>query len=219
MGVDSVLNRQARVGAVIDSTTVAHNFAWMRPNDLVYSYVVNNWLLGNDPPAFDVLAWNDDATNLSATFSRDTNAMLASGAAIEPGRLTALGTPIHLSRVTGDNFLVAGLTDHITTWRPCYQTSQLLGGDSDVVIVNSGHIQSFVNPVGTSRYRYWAGPAGGPDPDAWLAGAQEHQGSWWPRWSEWLLARSGESKPTPTRLGNAAHPAREAAPGRYVHEK
>src|SRR6266851_4208965 len=161
---DAVLAREARKGTVIDSKTVTHNFAWMRPNDLVYSYVVNDWLLGNDAPAFDVLAWNDDATNLSATFSLESNALLAGGKVVEPGGVSFLGTPIDLSKVTSDAFLVAGLRDHITTWRPCYMTSQLLGGDTEVVIVNSGHIQSFVNPVGRSEYKYWWGLAGGPGP-------------------------------------------------------
>jgi len=120
---DAVLAREARKGTVIDSKTVTHNFAWMRPNDLVYSYVVNDWLLGNDAPAFDVLAWNDDATNLSATFSLESNALLAGGKVVEPGGVSFLGTPIDLSKVTSDAFLVAGLRDHITTWRPCYMTS------------------------------------------------------------------------------------------------
>jgi polyhydroxyalkanoate synthase len=199
-GMGGQLNKLAQTGAVIDAKDVAHNFAWMRPKDLVFSYVVNNWLLGNDPPAFDVLAWNDDATNMSAAFSRDSNAMLASGKIVEPGRLTLLGTPIDLSQVKADNFIVAGERDHITTWRPCYMTSQLLGGRSDVVVVDSGHIQSFVNPIGASRYKYRAGPAGGPDPDAWLAHAEEHTGSWWPRWADWLLARpeANDQRPPPS---------------------
>jgi polyhydroxyalkanoate synthase len=216
---DAVLAREAGKGTVIDSKTVAHNFAWMRPNDLVYSYVVNDWLLGNEAPAFDVLAWNDDATNLSATFSLESNALLAGGKIVEPGGVSFLGTPIDLSKVTSDAFLVAGLRDHITTWRPCYMTSQLLGGDTEVAIVNSGHIQSFVNPVGTSQYKYWQGPAGGPDPDAWLAQAEVHDGSWWPQWAEWLVPRSGQDKPAPDRLGSDRHRPIEPAPGSYVHEK
>ena len=133
--------------------------------------------------------------------------------------MTLLGTPIDLSQVKADSFLVAGERDHITTWRPCYMTSQLLGGHSEFVLVNSGHIQSFVNPVGKSRYQYWAAPASGPDPDAWRKQAEQHTGSWWPRWADWLLPRSGAEKPAPTTLGSTKHPVREPAPGRYVHEK
>ena len=213
-----MLAREARKGTVIDSKTVAHSFAWMRPNDLVYSYVVNDWLLGNDALAFDVLAWNDDAANLSAALALDSNVLLTSGKITEPAGVSFLGTPIDLSKVTSDAFLVAGLRDHITAWRSCYMTSQLLGGDTQVAVVNSGHIQSFVNPVGKSRYEYWWGPAGGADPDAWLAQAEVRDGSWWPLWAEWLLSRSGKEKPSPPGLGSHRHPPCDPAPGRYVHE-
>jgi len=215
----SLLAWEARQGTVIDSKTVAHSFAWMRPNDLVYSYVVNDWLLGNDAPAFDVLAWNDDATNLSSALALDSNELLTSGKITEPSGVSFLGTPIDLSKVTSDAFLVAGLRDHITAWRACYMTSQLLGGDAQVVVVNSGHIQTFVNPVATSRYAYWWGPAGGADPDAWLAEAKVHEGSWWALWAEWLLSRSGEEKPSSPELGSHRYPSCDPAPGRYVHEK
>jgi polyhydroxyalkanoate synthase subunit PhaC len=215
----SVLAREASKGTVIDSKTLAHSFAWMRPNDLVYSYVVNDWLLGNDAPAFDVLAWNDDAANLSAALALDSNVLLTSGKVTEPNGVSFLGTPIDLSKVTSDVFLVAGLRDHITAWRACYMTSQLLGGDTQVAIVDSGHIQSFVNPVGKSRYQYWWGTASEADPDAWLAQAEVRDGSWWPLWADWLLSRSGEEKPSPSGLGSDRYPACEPAPGRYVHEK
>jgi polyhydroxyalkanoate synthase len=213
-----VLERQAQKAAVIDSGSVARNFAWMRPNDLVFSYLVNDWLMGDDPPAFDVLAWNNDASNVSARFIHESMAMLASGQVLEPGTFSILGTPIDLHKVVSDNFIVAGLTDHITTWRPCYRTSQLLGGSSEVVIVDSGHIQSFVCPIGKAKTTYWSGPASTADADEWLAQADEHAGSWWPKWGQWLSERSGGDKQAPEMLGNAAHPPIEPAPGRYVHE-
>jgi polyhydroxyalkanoate synthase subunit PhaC len=218
-GVATTLSRDAARAAVIDAKTVAHNFAWMRPKDLVYNYVIHDWLLGEDPPAFDVLAWNDDATNMSATFSRDSNGLLASGKLVEPGGVTLLGTPIDMSLVKSDGFFVAGQRDHITTWRPCYMTSQLLGGDKHVVIVNSGHIQTFVNPPGQSRYKYWIAPASSAHPDAWLKQAEQHDGSWWPAWLEWLLPKSGTEKAAPASLGSTSHPPQEPAPGTYVHEK
>jgi polyhydroxyalkanoate synthase len=217
--VHAVLRKAADEGKVLRGMTLRHNFAWMRPNDLVFSYVVNNWLLGNDPPAFDVMAWNDDSTNLAGRFEWDSVGLLAEGKLAEPGGVTVLGTPIDLSKITCDNFMVAGLADHITTWQPCYRSSQLLGGPAEVVIVDSGHIQSFVNPAGTSRYSYWAGPADGPDADAWLAARDKQKGSWWPHWAGWLLPRSGEERPAPAALGGPRYPALEPAPGRYVHEK
>ncbi|MDN5795523.1 MAG: alpha/beta fold hydrolase [Intrasporangium sp.] len=218
-GVEGELSKAASDAKVYKAKQVAHNFAWMRPKDLVFNYVIHDWLLGEEAPSFDVLAWNDDATNLSAKFSRDTNGLLANHMVAEPGGMTLLGTPIDLSKVTSDGFVVAGQRDHITTWRPCYMTSQLLGGDKQVVIVNSGHIQTFVNAPGSSRYKYRIAPAGGPDPDAWLAQAQEHQGSWWPDWIDWLEPRSGTQKPAPASLGNKKYPPQEPAPGTYVHEK
>ena len=218
-GVREVVGKDAAEGKIYGSRAVARNFAWMRPNDLVFRYVVNGWLLGNDPPSFDLLAWNDDATRITAAFERDSLDVLATDKATRPGEVTVLGTPIDLSRVDIDSFHVAGQKDHITTWRPCYLTSQLLGGNSEMVLTDSGHIQSFVNPPDESRYHYWTASAIDAEPDTWLAKATRNDGSWWPRWIEWLLARSGSETPSPSDLGNDLYPPGDAAPGRYVHEK
>ena len=214
-----LLSKQAEKGTIIKGKTVAHNFALMRPQDLVFNYVVNNWLLGEDPPAFDVLAWNDDATNMSTTFGNDVSELLADGKLTEPGGASVLGTTLDLSQVKNDSYFVIGERDHITTWRPCYLSSQIIGGENQVVVVDSGHIQSFVNAPGSSRYTYRSGPANTPDPDAWHAQAEENKGSWWPAWAEWLLARSGDEKKAPATLGNKVYPAQEPAPGIYVYEK
>jgi polyhydroxyalkanoate synthase len=203
---------------VIAGSTLKTTFAWLRPNDLVFNYAVSGWLLGEEPPAFDVLAWNDDATALPARFSADTTRMAMSGSAAVPGGITSLGTPIDLTKVTCDSFHVAGSTDHITPWRTCYNLTQLLGGDKEVAIVKSGHIQSFVNPAKTAKYGYWEAPAGGPDPDAWQATAEWHGGSWWPHWLTWILARSGEEKKARAGLGNRKYPPLGPAPGTYALE-
>ncbi|MFC7446850.1 PHA/PHB synthase family protein [Rhodococcus daqingensis] len=218
-GVDTALTRSADRSTVIDAKTIAHNFNWMRPKDLVYGYAINNWLLGEAPSAYDLLAWNDDAANISAAYVRDSTALMASGDLVTPGGTTLLGTQIDLSAVESDNFIVAAQTDHITTWRPCYMTSQLLGGDSEMVVVNKGHIQTIVSPIEKSRQKYWAGPPTGPDPDQWREQAGQHSGSWWPHWAEWLIPRSGAEQVAPDRLGSIKYPARESAPGQYVHEK
>jgi polyhydroxyalkanoate synthase len=218
-GVNSELNKLADRREVIDAKKVSNHFAWLRPSDLVFGHVINNWLLGEEPSAYDLLAWNDDAANLTAKFVADATALMSSGALAEPGAVTLLGTEIDLSQVKVDNFLVAAHTDHITTWRPCYMTSQLLGGDSQMVIVNKGHIQTIVSPVAKSRQKYWAGPADAQDPDEWIQQAEQKAGSWWPQWIEWLTRRSGEEKAAPERLGSLKYPAREPAPGRYVLEK
>jgi polyhydroxyalkanoate synthase subunit PhaC len=133
------LAKDAEQGKVYDRKDVARTFAWMRPNDLVFNYVVNNWLLGKDPPAFDILAWTDDSTNLSARFDRDMLDLFAHNRAASPGGMEVLGSPIDLGKVTCDSYVVAGKTDHITPWRPCYMTSQLMGGPSEVVITSAGH--------------------------------------------------------------------------------
>jgi polyhydroxyalkanoate synthase len=216
--VRRTLNKDASAKRIYKNKDLALNFAWMRPNDLIFNYVVNNWLMGENPPAFDILAWNADSSNLSAALDRDFVELYANNAAATPGGVTVLGTPIDLSKVECDAYIVAGGTDHITPWKPCYLTSQLLGGSNEVVVTSTGHIQTIVNPPGKARAGYRAGPAGGRDADAWLAGAERHDGSWWTHWAQWLTARSGEQLPAREELGSHDHPAGDPAPGRYVLE-
>jgi polyhydroxyalkanoate synthase subunit PhaC len=203
---------------VYGSEQIARAFAWMRPKDLVFNYVVNNWLLGEDPPAFDILAWNNDGARLPARFYADMLELYAHNRAATPGAVEVLGTPIDLGRVECDNFVVAGMTDHITPWMPGYMTSQLLGGRSEVIVTSTGHIQTMVNPPGKPRARYFAGPEPGPDPQEWMAQAPVHEGSWWPRYADWLVERSGEERDAPSRLGSRRHRPIAPAPGSYVLE-
>ena len=196
---------------------MAQNFAWMRPNDLIFNYVVNNWLMGEDPPAFDILAWNSDSTALSARFDADMLDIYADNVLAEPGRATSLGTPVDLSKVGCDVFVVAGMTDHITPWKPCFLSTALFSGASEVVITSTGHIQTIVNPPGKARARYFAGPAvPGQTPEQWLETVERHSDSWWPRYADWLRARSGDEREAPTALGAPAYPVLEPAPGSDV---
>jgi polyhydroxyalkanoate synthase len=212
----SRIRRDADRGRIYDRRQLSSNFAWMRPNDLVFNYVVNNWLMGNDPPAFDILAWNNDGTNLTARFDAEMLGIYASNAAAQPGGVTVLDTPVDLRAVHCDTCVIAGETDHITPWMPCYMTSQLIDGPSEIMITSTGHIQTIVNPPGKPRARYWSGPAAGPDPLAWKRGAREVEGSWWPEYAEWLIARSGDERKAPARLGSRTHRPSDPAPGRYV---
>jgi polyhydroxyalkanoate synthase len=212
------LAKDAAEGKVYDSASLSKNFAWMRPNDLVFNYVVNNWMMGEKPPSFDILAWNADATNLSATFDRDLLGLYGENLAAQPGALTVLGTPIDLSKVDRDAFIVCGKTDHITPWAPCYMTSQLLGGDCEMVVTSTGHIQTIVNPPGKARAAYWTGAPTESDPERWLANAEPVEGSWWPKWAEWITAHSGKQVAAPRKLGSRKHAATDPAPGRYVME-
>jgi polyhydroxyalkanoate synthase subunit PhaC len=213
----AMLRQAADEGRVFPGKSVRTSFAWLRPNDLVFSYLVNGWLLGQDPPSFDVLAWNDDATAVTAKFALESTELLVDAMA---GRrpVTVLGTPIDLAKVDCDSFHIAGYTDHITPWRAAYTSTQVLGGDKQLAVVKSGHIQSFVNPAAKSRYDYWEGPPAADDPDQWLAAATEHHGSWWPQWIQWLIARSGPEKAAPSTLGNRKYLPLEPAPGTYVHQ-
>ena len=214
----AALKRAAAAGQIIPGTALRTSFAWLRPNDLVFNYLVSGWLLGEDPPAFDVLAWNDDATAMTARLSADTNELLVAHKAEQPGAITVLGTPIDLAKVDCDSFHVAGYTDHITPWRACYDSTQLLGGQKEMVVVKSGHIQSFVNPAETAKYGYWDAPPVVPDPDQWHSAAAPHEGSWWPKWAEWLAFRSGEQGQPPSAPGSRKYPPLGPAPGTYVHE-
>jgi polyhydroxyalkanoate synthase len=217
-GSQETMRRAAEAEQILPASLLRTSFAWLRPDDLVYNYMVSGWLLGEDPPAFDILAWNDDATAMTAKLSFETTQMVTHNMPARPGAVTVLGTPIDLGTVGCDSFHIAGYTDHLTPWRACYDSTQILGGSKHLVVVKSGHIQSFVNPVEGGRYDYWEASPAGPDPDRWLDKATPHSGSWWPRWAEWITARSGDESPAPDALGSDLHPPLGPAPGTYVHE-
>jgi polyhydroxyalkanoate synthase len=209
--------RAAEAAQVYDRRRIGRAFAWLRPNDLVFNYVVNGWLMGQDAPAFDILAWNDDGADLPARFFWEMLDLYVHNRAAEPGAVRVLDTPVDLSRITCDSFVISGMRDHITPWDCGYETSRLLGGDSEVVVTTTGHIQTMVNPPGKPRARYYAGAEPGPEPHAWLQAATAHEGSWWPRYADWLLSRSGAEREAPATLGSRRHRPLDPAPGRYVH--
>ncbi|MGY1616064.1 PHA/PHB synthase family protein [Geodermatophilus sp. SYSU D00691] len=214
-----VARRNSRRAGVITARQMGAVFTWMRPDDLVFNYLVNQWLLGEDPPAFDILAWNADGTNLPARLHEQFLEIFKDNGLVRSGALKVLGTPVHLSRITVPTFVTGAVTDHLTPWDGCYRTTQLLSGPSTFVLSNAGHIQSLVNPPGNPKASYWTGGPPGSSPHAWLDTAERHTGSWWEAWAEWVLARSGEEVPAPAELGSAAHPALEDAPGSYVRDR
>jgi polyhydroxyalkanoate synthase len=193
-------------------------FAWMRPNDLVWNYWVNNYLLGNAPPAFDVLYWNNDTTRLPAKMHGQLLDIFTQNLFSKPGALTVLGTPIDLSQVTCDKYVVAGVTDHITPWKGVYNTATTFGGNTRFVLSSSGHIQSLINPPGNPKAKYYLNPKLPASADAWLDSAKAEADSWWGNWRDWLAARSGEKRAAPAALGSKRHPAGVKAPGTYVSE-
>jgi polyhydroxyalkanoate synthase len=203
---------------VVEGRELARMFAWMRPNDLIWNYWVNNYLLGNAPPAFDVLYWNNDTTRLPARLHADFLDLIDTNPFVNPGRLEVRGKPLDMRLIDVDSYVVAGLTDHITPWQGCYKTAKLYGERNTFVLANSGHIQSLINPPGNPKAFFRTGNAAKADSEAWLQGAQKHEGSWWPHWREWIKARSGEVLVAPISLGNADNPPLGEAPGRYVME-
>ncbi|MBR7195552.1 class II poly(R)-hydroxyalkanoic acid synthase [Pseudomonas sp. 14A] len=211
--------RHSYQAGVLEGKDMAKVFAWMRPNDLIWNYWVNNYLLGNEPPVFDILFWNNDTTRLPAAFHGDLIEMFKNNPLIRPNALEVCGTPIDLKQVTADIFSLAGTNDHITPWKSCYKSAQLFGGKVEFVLSSSGHIQSILNPPGNPKSRYMTGEEMAPTADDWQENSTKHTDSWWLYWQAWLAERSGNLKKAPTKLGNKAYPAGEASPGTYVHER
>jgi polyhydroxyalkanoate synthase len=210
----------SRRRGVVEGTELARMFAWMRPNDLVWNYVVNNYLLGNEPPAHDILFWNSDTTRLPARLHADFLDLVESNAFAHPRRLRVRGKRIDVGAIGIDSYIVGGLTDHITTWQGVYRTAQLYGARrATFVLSNGGHIQSLVNPPGNARSWFMTGSARAKTPESWLKQRQRNAGSWWPHWREWIKTRSGSLRKGPATPGNERYPTIAAAPGSYVLER
>jgi len=214
--VVSLARFRSRRAGVLDGRSLGAVFTWLRPNDLVWNYWVNNYLLGKDPPTFDILAWNADSTNLPRALHQQYLDIFTNNTLATPGAMSVLDTPVDLGSITVDTYVTGATTDHLTPWRGCYRTTQLLQGDSTFILSNAGHIASLINPPGNPKAHYFAGPQPDRDPDAWLEAATKQQGTWWEHWASWVLERSGEERKAPNRLGTRRHRVIEDAPGSYV---
>ena len=218
----SVAAREATLGGggILPGKELATVFSALRANDLIWPYVVNNYLKGGTPPAFDLLYWNADSTNLPGPmycwYLRNT--YLENKLRV-PGAVTNLGVPVDLGKVRRPSFIVATREDHIVPWRSAYRSLGLLGGRKTFVLGAAGHVAGVINPAAKKRRSYWAGTPYPEDPDAWLARAKEHPGSWWAQWAAWLDKHKGGARKAPTKAGNARYKAIEPAPGRYVKQK
>jgi len=213
-----VAKATSRRRGYLDGRALAEVFAWLRPEDLVWNYWVNNYLLGRKPPAFDVLFWNADTTRMAASLHADFVDLAVENSLFTPGAISVLGTPIDLSAVDVDSYLVAGVADHITPWQNCYRTTQLLGGSSRFVLSTGGHIAALVNPPGNPKTGFQLNDATPTDPAAWLAGADTQAGTWWNDASAWLAQRCGTTRPAPRRLGGGSLRPIVEAPGTYVFD-
>ncbi len=217
-GIAAAIQKSHSEG-VLEGAEMARVFAWLRPNDLVYTFVANNWVMGNRPPAFDILYWNADNTRLPAEFHADLLRIFLENPLKTRGKSSALGTPIDMSKVKIPVYVVAGVTDHITPWEACYESRNILKGPMTFVLSSSGHIQSIVNPPTNPKAKYYLNPNQKLSAAQWLETATVHQGSWWGHWREWFGKHAGPMHQAPGELGSRAHPAGDRAPGRYVHQR
>jgi polyhydroxyalkanoate synthase len=217
-GLIAFAGRRSRRKGIISSRQMGSAFTWLRPDDLVFNYWVNNYLMGEQPPAFDILAWNSDGTNLPGALHGQFLDVFRDNLLTRPGQLSALGTPLQLENIKLPTFVTGAVADHLTPWKGCYRTTQLLGGPSTFVLSYSGHIASLVNPPGNPKAHYWTGGTPGADPEQWLAGAERHQGSWWEAWADWVAAQAGDRRPRPETSGSKRYPVLSPAPGLYVRD-
>jgi len=218
----SVAVREAAIGkgGIMPGRDLALVFSALRANDLVWSYVVNNYLKGKSPEAFDLLYWNADSTNLPGPmycwYVRNT---YLENRLREPGKTVVLGVPVDLRKITVPAYVLATREDHIVPWRTAYRTTQLLGGEMRFVLGASGHVAGIINPASKNKRSHWIGAKLAADPAEWLAGGKEKPGSWWPDWSAWLAGFGGERAKAHKRLGNTKFKPIEPAPGRYVKHR
>ncbi|MDQ3196136.1 MAG: alpha/beta fold hydrolase, partial [Pseudomonadota bacterium] len=214
--------REATIGSggVMPGKELGFVFSSLRANDLIWQYVVNSYLKGKAPPAFDMLFWNADGADLAGPmfcwYLRNT--YLENNLKL-PGKTKQCGVPVDLGRISMPTYLYASREDHIVPWGTAYAAQDLLKGELTFVLGASGHIAGVINPAKKNKRNYWTGGTLTNDPDQWLASAQSVSGSWWPNWSAWLARHGGAMLPAQTALGNAQYRMIEPAPGRYVTAK
>ena len=204
---------------VLDGARLATLFTMLRPKDLIWDNWVNNYVMGNPAPVFDILAWNNDSTNLPAGLHHDYMTIFNENLLARPGGFEVLGAPVDVGKITQDAIVVGTVTDHLTPWQGCYKTTQLLGGNAEFVLSSAGHVAGLVNPPGNPKAFYFTGPEPGPDPEQWRSQAQKHGGSWWEYWVVWASSRSGRKKRASKTLGSLKHPVLASAPGTYIFEE
>ena len=205
------LEQKMRARGFLEASEMSGTFDWMRGNDLVWNYVVENWYMGKRPPAFDILTWNADSTRMPATMhSQYLRTCYMENRLVRPSAFSILGTPIDLSKVETPMYVLAAEADHIAPWRSAYATTQAVGGEVRFTLTNSGHIAGIVNPPGNPKAAHWSREGCPADPEAWLATAERQTGSWWEHWVRWAEARSGPLVDPPTL------PEGDTAPGTYV---
>jgi polyhydroxyalkanoate synthase len=212
----AALERKMSERGYLEGSEMANTFNMLRANDLIWSFVINNYLMGRDPFPFDLLHWNCDSTRMPAKMhSFYLRNMYMRNQLREPGALTLCGTKIDLSKVTVPSYFVSAMEDHIAPWKTTYAGPGILGGESRFVLSGSGHIAGIVNPPSANKYGYWTNDKRVDDPEEWLASAKQHEGSWWNDWRGWITGYLGKEVP-PRIPGKGKLKVIEAAPGTYA---
>ena len=211
------LEEKVNKEGILHGRELSTSFNMLRSNDLIWSYVVNNYLKGQTPPPFDILFWNSDPTNLPARmYTFYLNKMYLENKLIEPGGLTICGESIDLSKVKTPCYFFSAIEDHIAPWKSTFSATETFKGPLEFVLGASGHVAGVINPASKNRRHYWIKGETGKGPDHWLETAEKQEGSWWPHWSEWLKRRAGKKIDAPKDYGNDTYKPIEAAPGSYV---
>ncbi len=200
----------------LDGRAMSTTFNMLRANDLIWSFVVNNYLLGKEPFPFDLLYWNSDSTRMPAAMhSFYLRKMYQENQLVVPGGISLGGVPIDVRKIKTPTFIMASREDHIAPWKTCYVGTQLFSGPIEFVLAASGHIAGVVNPPDAQKYCHWTNDKRPPNPDQWLKTATQHAGSWWPTWVEWLAQHGGGK--VPARIPGAGKlKVIEPAPGAFV---
>ena len=213
--------RRARIEPQsVDGSEVAATFNMLRANDLIWSFVVNNYLLGKDTFPLDLLHWNGDSMRVpTAMHSFYLRHLYQDNKLVQPGGIAVDGVPIDLGKITVPGFMVATKEDHIAPWKSTYALTQMIGGKMRFCLGASGHVTGIVNPPADNKYCYWTGDKTPDDPDAWMLLADKTDGSWWPEWQSWISAQD-KAAPVPARApGGGRLPPIEDAPGAYVKKR
>ncbi len=212
----AALEKRMEEKGYLDGAAMATTFNMLRANDLIWSFVVNNYLLGKEPFPFDLLYWNSDSTRMPAAMhSFYLRKMYQENKLVEPGGITLKGVPIDLRRIETPTFILSTREDHIAPWKSTYRATQIYKGPKRFVLSASGHIAGVINPPAANKYCHWTNPKLPPDPDDWLAGAKKVPGSWWPGWAKWV-SRHGGGKVPARQPGDGKLKEIEPAPGSYV---
>jgi polyhydroxyalkanoate synthase subunit PhaC len=210
------LERKMNERGYLEGSEMGNTFNMLRSNDLIWSFVINNYLLGRDPFPFDLLHWNQDATRMPAKMhSFYLRKMYLENLLRVPGGISLDGVPIDLSRITVPTYFVSAMEDHIAPWKTTYEGPRIFSGKSRFVLSGSGHIAGMINPPSANKYGFWTNDKLPETADEWLAGAKQHDGSWWSHWHAWLAPHVGPQV-SPRVPGKGKLKVVEAAPGSYA---